>query len=280
MHAFLTRNLMSYVGRDSDIVQLAATCEGKMPFNVYILPNKVISPGASNIHHLTVTGGQLFHRGCLVTSKTTQEALEEFLEWLDCNSVLVAHNGKSFDSIILYHHICHCSLSDSFSSKVLGFSDTLPIFRKAYPQFSSHSIEYLVNNLLHRSPDDAHNAVDDVKNLQELVIKSQITWPNIQEFSFPITYTAQKCQISANRVTHMPSLSLLVSKKVISKGMSRKIAGSGLGLSHLITTYKCHGPDGVISLLSEKKEKKPRVTSNKKILNSINEWLCTETNKK
>lgn len=215
----------------------------------------------------------------MVSSKSTQEALEEFVEWIDSNCVLVAHNGKSFDSIILFNHIHHCGLADSFSSKVVGFSDTLPIFGKAYPHFSSYSRECLVNKLLHCTPDDSHNAVDDVKNLQELVTISLFTWPNIQEFSFPITYTAQQCKISTNRTMYLPSLSLVVRKKIISKGMASKIAGSGLYLSHLKTTYDAMDQMelSVFYLKKKKRKKKPWVTSSKKILNKINEWLAIHT---
>jgi hypothetical protein len=81
-----------------------------------------------------------------------------------------------------------------------------------------------------------------------------------------------------NRTIHMPSLSHLVSKGILSMGMARKMAGSGIGFSHILLTYRRHGVDGVICLLSERNEGRPRVTSNKKNLNRITDWLDVRSN--
>lgn len=256
---------------------MAAKSKNKSAFSCYIKPaSKPISNNVSNIHHITESGGQLFHRGCLVESCSINEALQNFVKWLDNNSVLVAHNGRVFDSTILYYHINQCSLLDSFTDKVLGFSDTLPLFRNLYSDFHHHNLEFLSATILLHSPNDAHNAIDDVQNLSDLLDAADVTCHLLQQYSFGLDYTLTQCNIAQNRADNMPSLEILVKEKVISKCMARKMAGSGINFQHLLIVYKRHGEDGIISLLSEKIQKKTRVTASKKVLNKLANWFTTK----
>jgi hypothetical protein len=67
----------------------------------------------------------------------------------------------------------------------------------------------------------------------------------------------------------------LVSQKIITKHMARKIAGSGLKYNHVRLIYLRGGLDGMASVFGAKDNaKKARVTASKKILKRIEEYIA------
>ena len=82
---------------NADIIQLSAA-HGQDEFNTYIMPEKEITPGASQVTNLAVVKGRLCLRGKPVHSKSAKEGFKSFVEWLKAKEVpvvLFAHNVKS-----------------------------------------------------------------------------------------------------------------------------------------------------------------------------------------
>ena len=84
------------------------------------------------VHHgLTYDGSILYRHGVPVTSVTLVEGLKDFKDWPAGfqNPVLVAHNCKNFDSLVLCKAILkHPNVSLQHS--VEGFCDSLPLLKE------------------------------------------------------------------------------------------------------------------------------------------------------
>lgn len=108
---------------------------GDSKFNKYITPRSNIRPQVTEVHSLGNIASQLYYRGQPVPSFTLQSVLEELLAYLkNCHKpcILVAHNC-AFDAPRLVKAIRSKSLVDEFQKVIVGFVDTLPLFRKKFP---------------------------------------------------------------------------------------------------------------------------------------------------
>lgn len=67
------------------------------------------------------------------------EAGSKLLDWLKARKpcVLLAHNGKGFDAKHLMKAWIACGSFEEYSKVVMGFSDTLLVFRELYPDRQS-----------------------------------------------------------------------------------------------------------------------------------------------
>ena len=67
--------------------------------------------------------GQLFFDGISVETVTCEEALHQFIAFLQDleKPVLVGHNIKTFDLLLLHHHMIKFSLWNQFLGVVAGF---------------------------------------------------------------------------------------------------------------------------------------------------------------
>ena len=135
------------------------------------MPEKEITPGASPVIQLAVVRGRLCLRGKPVDSKSAKEGLKSFVEWLKAKEmpvVLFAHNAKSFDCKRLIFSLQKCDLLNSFQSCVVGFVDTLILFKSVMQQREKYSQENLVSDLLGISY-SAHDSLEDARALQRLL---------------------------------------------------------------------------------------------------------------
>ena len=66
----------------------------------------------------------------------------------------------------------------------------------------------------------------------------------------------------------------LVDAKVLSETMAKKVAGTGLNLSHLKLAYRRNELSGIRNLFTEKFDKKARVTAQKRIIDNVNVHLA------
>ncbi|XP_067026633.1 uncharacterized protein [Acropora muricata] len=206
---------------NADIIQLSAA-HGQDQFNTYIMPEKEITPGASQVTHLAVVRGRLCLKGKPVDSKSANEGLKSFVEWLKAKEmpvVLFAHNAKSFDCKRIIYSLQKCDLLSSFQSCVEGFVDTLILFKTIRPQRKKYSQESLVSDLLGTSY-SAHDSLEDVRALQQL-----ISYQAIMKSSFTLNYAINSTKYCLNKAVNLHSLRPLIASKVISKGMGDKIAG-------------------------------------------------------
>ncbi|KAI9546509.1 hypothetical protein NQZ68_026730 [Dissostichus eleginoides] len=164
------------------IVQLGANCEND-DFNRYILPRIPIEYGATKVHGLTVSDGQLFLHGEPVSTMTLYYSLTTFIDYLGSFPgpvLLAAHNSRRFDEIVLMRVLRKFSLFEQFKQVVFGFVDTLLLSRNLYPQLDCYTLPYLVDYFLDRQY-NAHNAVEDAKQLEELFNYWKPNYDDIEE---------------------------------------------------------------------------------------------------
>ncbi|XP_068696137.1 uncharacterized protein [Montipora foliosa] len=259
---------------NADIIQLSAVHE-QDEFNTYMMPEKDISPEASRVTQLTVVRGRLCLRGKPVDYKSAVEGLKSFMEWLKAKEmpvVLFAHNAKLFDCQRIIYSLLKCDLLSSFQSCVVGFVDTLILFKTVLPHREKYSQPSLVSDLFGVSY-SAHDSLEDVRALQRLVSYKEVNDKAIIESSFTINYAINSTKYCLNKAVNLHSLRPLIASKVISKGMGDKIAASGLTLSHLKFSILRGGKDGLSNVLTEKVNGKPRVTAASRIIAALFSYL-------
>lgn len=239
------------------------------------MPEKDITPGASQVTQLAVVRGRLCLKGKPVDSKSAKEGLKSFVEWLKAKEmpvILFAHNAKSFDCKRIIYSLQKCDLLNSFQSCVVGFVDTLILFKAILPQREKYSQESLVSDLLGISY-SAHDSLEDVRALQRLVSYKEVNEKAIIKASFSLNYAINSTKYCLNKAVNIHSLQPLIVSKVISKGMGDKIAGSGLTLSHLKLSIQRGGKEGLRSVLTEKVNGKPRVTTTSRIIAALFSYI-------
>lgn len=221
-----------------------------------------ITPEAEAVTGLSLRDGVLCYRGDPVRTVTLHQALTDFLDFITKfeKPLLVGHNIRNFDLRVLLHHLKACNMASSFAQSISGCVDTLNVAKAVLPKRKSYKQEVLVQDLLGEQY-DSHNAVDDVRILQELCVRK--FQKQVHDHVFPV-----------NVVTLAMSLDPLVKQKCISAAIRSKIANSGLGYSHLKLAHQRNADLGLKSLLSEKTKGKVRVTSNAKVIARVNEYFA------
>ena len=160
------------------------------------MPEKEIKPEASQVTQLAVVRGRLCLRGKPVDSKSAKEGLKSFVEWLKAKEmpvVLFAHNAKSFDCKRLIFSLQKCDLLNSFQSCVVGFVDTLILFKSIMPQRDKYSQQSLMSDLLGIS----YRAIQRLLSCKEVnekaIIKSSFAFFLLCHQQYKILFT-QGCQ--------------------------------------------------------------------------------------
>ncbi|XP_061184839.1 uncharacterized protein LOC133192851 [Saccostrea echinata] len=261
------------LGKDCDITQIGAAFEGQI-FSQYILPSKPISPAAFAVTGLAVSGGSMYKEGYHVPSTSTEEGIQNFLDWLSKipQPVLMAHNAR-FDACIFCRILLATEKSIPASKLICGFVDTLPLFRKQLPERTSYKQVDLVKDLLHEDY-SAHDAASDSRALLHLVKAQKFNNHILQENSFSFQSYMEVIQFQNTVQDNTNSLSYLLENKIISKVIANKISKSGLGLAHLQLAYDRDRDCGIHQVLSETTSTgKPRVTVNKTIIKNICQYF-------
>ncbi|XP_029207906.2 uncharacterized protein LOC114971528 [Acropora millepora] len=259
---------------DADIIQLSAIHDDD-EFNIYIIPEDKISATASYITQLSMVRGRLFHKGKPVPAEEPKEAFQKFLAWLKAKEkqvVLLAHNAKCFDSKRIIYSLKKYDLLSYFQDCVIGFVDTLALFKKALPNREKYSQESLVADLLGVCY-SAHNSLEDVRALQRLVSCKEVSRKYLIQSSFTTEFAVRSTKYCVQKKFNLQTLHPLVTTKVVSKGMAEKIAGSGLTFHHLQLSFQRGGQDGLTNILSEKINGKARVTKNRRIISQLSNFF-------
>jgi DNA polymerase III epsilon subunit-like protein len=260
--------------KSCDITQIAAV-SGKDNFNQYILPTQPITLGATQVTGLTVVNNMLCYKGKPVHAVSLRTALEQFLLWLEKRNpcVLIGHNFRIFDFPRLVRSFELCNLLTSFQNCVIGFVDTLPLCKEQFPGLDKYSQEYLVKNLMNAQY-SAHNALEDVCSLQKLIIYTEIPFDQMCCHSITMDAAIDTYIFEKKADVNLVSLSNMQQEKIVSKQMAMKIAKSGLSLAHLRLAVNRGGRDGLYKLFTEKVNGKVRVTSAKRIIDSVFSYVC------
>ena len=176
-----------------------------------------------------------------------EECLKPFINYLKTfqkNVILVAHNGKVFDARILVKSLQQAKLMDTFQEVVIGFVDTLTLFKSLLPGRKSDKQEGLVADCLHKSH-NAHNGLADVQALRDLLAHMSPNNKALCSSSFSLGYITESLEQHGRMSLNYPSLLPLVHKKAISQAVAKRIAGAGLNLLHLQLIYARGGHAGL-----------------------------------
>ena len=97
------------------------------------------------------------------------------------------------------------------------------------------------------------------------------------QFTCQIGDIANKVESDQIKAVNLPSLSCLLSNKVMGKDMVERVAASGLQFGHLQLAFKRSNEDGIRKIFSEINSiGKARVMKSKKIISSVNEYLSKQ----
>ena len=134
---------------DADIVQIAAHCSSGQ-FSRYIKPRRRMSAGAAAVTGLTTEYGLLLLNGTPVETVPLKTAMKDFLDFLTNieNPLLVAHNCFRFDARLLFRCMQKLDFVSTFSSCVIGFSDSLFACKELYPGRKSYKQSDLVAEIV------------------------------------------------------------------------------------------------------------------------------------
>ncbi|XP_028418739.1 uncharacterized protein LOC114544257 [Dendronephthya gigantea] len=184
-------------GKNAELCQLAAIDkQGLVQFAEYILPYKNVDKYALRVNNLTVriVDGKrtLFKDSNPVNALTCDEALLRFLHYVEdlvreCQkltdsevcTVLVGHNAKRFDVPVLFQNSNNSILAE-MQSIGISFGDSLTLFEHLVKQSvlkdrdgnSCALNQSAVYEALFDRHFDAHDALEDVKALQRILLTS------------------------------------------------------------------------------------------------------------
>ncbi|RXM95865.1 Protein PML, partial [Acipenser ruthenus] len=228
-----------------DIIQLSAVCMEKT-FNVYMVPRTPIVKGASAVTGFTVRRHKLYLHHRPVQTKTHRDCLMSFLAFLRAldRPLLAGHNIKRFDCPILARVLEEFQLNEEFKLLVSGFLDTLILSKDLLRNtgIKSFKQENLVKELLKKSY-PAHNALEDVKALQDLYSALRPTPAQITSHLFTLDHME----------SHM-SLQPLVEGKAISKTTAQKLARLGFNFEKMKRSHLQNPSEGLRQFLEPLKQ--------------------------
>ena len=275
--------LLFYTGFRPDIIQIAACCD-QQTYNAYIMPPSGRLPTKiTDITGLTVQGSVMCHKGQVVPTMHMKDALQGFIEFIKSGSTLVGHNIKAFDNRVILLHLMEHDLMSEFTKKVMGFTDTLLLARSMFPDRKDRGYRQvtLVSDML-KGDDatyDAHNALGDVKALQKLLRHINPGSSLMSQFTTDCSSTILQVSNSIKTKQNKSTLHCLVTNKVLSDCMAKKVASSGLKLEHLKLAFKRAGVNGVKDLFGEKLlGGGVRVTKSKAIIQRLGAYLEARDN--
>jgi len=104
-------------------------------------------------------------------AKETQEQLIEFMKQIESIPrlvILVAHNGKSFDTNVLRHEL-ECE-NVKIANNIIGFVDSLH-WIKWDLKLSIANLDHLMEVYLNKKCRDIHGAMEDSKLLKDVIVK-------------------------------------------------------------------------------------------------------------
>lgn len=254
------------------IVQIAAKeHRTQTSFNRYIPPQLPMSNEAEKVTGIVWDGRKLFYKGVELDFVNIKVAISDFFMWLNqfSNAVLVAHNGKNFDFRVLSTAVYNCNMYDNFTQIVMGFIDSLALFRSNFPKIEKYNQPFLAQHFC-KEEYNAHNAVDDVNMLDKILIAANVS----KELLLKLCYNSNSHLLQENfikaKAKNLPSFHPLIASGVMKMTTAENIAGSGLNCAHLKLIYTRKGEDGLIDVLMSKNAfGKPRVSNDKKLMCSV-----------
>ena len=218
-------------------------------------------------------GGQLHHNGVPVQANTIHAALVDFVKFTEQQGkpVLVAHNGQSFDFVILSRRLSEFNMMSTFKNVTSGLLDSLHVFKEVMPKSDfddgkpCYKLEYLHKKYI-GTEFAAHDALADVKAMSDLFKVKPMDNQVIQRLLF--CFDIYRCR---------ESLQLLEKDKVISKAMCRKLAKSAISYQHLELAFTRDPENGVAVLFKEPigQQGLPRISNSKAVIIKVQQHFMS-----
>jgi DNA polymerase III alpha subunit (gram-positive type) len=178
------------LGKDCDIVQIAAVHENGKTFNKYIIPEADIEEEASKVNGITkvnvitnVNGipkvnSELYKNGQqLHFAVHPFYGLNEFLDWINENNegknvILIAHNALRFDAPVLINNIEYYGVEEfgNLCNIITGFGDTYLAFKDW--GFNGPFKQQALMTSFGMNAVQSHDALQDAKDLKNLVARA------------------------------------------------------------------------------------------------------------
>ena len=166
--------------KEAEITQLACVAlNGEKEFSTYIMPKRAIDPGASKVTGLSVGFSKGVRALCkdgkaveAADRETGLKGLSEFLKNQSSNkpTLLVVHNGQSFDAPRLVANIEAGQVTDEFSNANIFFGDSLIASRKMFKRKQRLKLSDIYHDTF-KQEFNAHDALEDCKALQAVLCK-------------------------------------------------------------------------------------------------------------
>jgi DNA polymerase III epsilon subunit-like protein len=147
-----------------------------LDFCMYVDPQQPMSFGAYKIHHIEESSYR--------DAPTIAPTIRKWAEWIAAHCrqrnvtkvLLVAQNGHPFDFRLLAAEMLRTGMVGGATEEdtrdtspiTMYTGDSLLLFKKWYPEQSSHSLGTLHNSLLGKELDNAHDALVDVIAIKNL----------------------------------------------------------------------------------------------------------------
>ena len=211
-------------------------------------------------------------KGAPVTTVSIYDCLSNFILWAQTIEKPVLIDGQ-FDAKALVRACRKVDLVEKLKTAVVGFSNTVPIFKTILPNNSGYTQESVLAAVLGKSY-DAHNSLADATILYDVVVHCEIPQNLMLKHSFTTQWAERYVIYLQEQNSRIGSFHPLAQEKIISKGILTKMARSGLEYRHLCIVYQRGGRDGLSSLFTKlNSNNSVRVTNRKNILKAICDYF-------
>ncbi|KAK0156865.1 hypothetical protein PV328_012193 [Microctonus aethiopoides] len=260
---------------NANIVHLAAVCDS-LHFEAYMMPKVKIHPKASEVTGFSVSNNRLLYLGNVVETVSLETAANQFLSFLkSCSSqiLIVGHNIIRFDAPIIIRFMEEQGLLESLCNLTFGFTDTIPLIRQGkIAKQDALAKLYLTGPEWSSYHGTAHNALTDCLLLRGLLEHFSISDEVLKSKTLTTREFFQRRAVKEKQKINLPSLQPF--KTCVSTAMLNTMAKNGLTVEELKSEFKIHGKKGIEACLEVQINGKPRVTVNKKIIQSVTD--CAE----
>ena len=243
----------------------------QLVFNSFIIPTKQIHKKATNINGLSRCNKQLFQHGIEVPGRPANIVflnLFEYLHKIGKKCVLVAHNSP-FDNRRLIHYAEKLSITEEFKKSIIGFTDTLSLFRKRDPKRANgYKLWVLVKELLTETFNGAHDALADITALEKLAIKKLAVEDLLRvekTIDDILEALASRKNIKQNLSLYQPMVNIL------NEDMRKRLESFGITYNDIVEKFKTSDEQETILFL--RGECDGKIIKSKPIMNKILQYL-------
>ena len=230
------------------------------PFMRYVTPKRLTTDDASKITGIIFEYGQMLHNWETVDHIPIKQALRELFEYIGETPVLmVGHDIKHKDCLILHNTVDACGMLNKMASCVKGYMDTNILFEQQFPTLRDHSPAALYNRFFIKETYDAHrDALQSAKYLEKLLNCACPDWNTKKQLIFKFEDMEYKRFCKTNLLTFVT----MIEQGSITYATAKKAASIGLKLEDFQEAFESGGDIGIRGVLAE-------VTQDKMVINDI-----------